>query len=124
MSNTAFFLSKAAANWLADGERGLSSEQMFETFTGLPCRSRHFRNVPCHPHDPSDLRRCMELLKSVPEFHGRMQAMRGVSSAWSRLVDRWDELTALLEQEMADKCNKGRAPKTYEMMKEILRKPT
>lgn len=121
MSNLVFVLPETALNWLANGERGLSSEQMFETFTGLPCRSRHFKNVPCHPHDPADLRRCVELLKSVTEFRGRMEEMRAVSSAWSRLVDRWDELTALLEQEMADTSNNGSATKTYNLMKEILR---
>jgi hypothetical protein len=118
---TIFNLSQSAINWLADGERGLSSEQMFETFTGLPCVSRDFRNPPCHPHDPDDLRRCMALLKDVPEFRGIMHEMRKVSPAWSRLVDRWDELAALLEQEMADRSNKGRATKTYDLMKEILR---
>lgn len=121
MTNHTFSLSDAAINWLAIGERGLSSEQMFETFTGMPCLTGLWRYRTHHPYDPSDLRRCMKLLETVPEFQGRMEEMRKVSPTWSRFVDRWDELIALLKQEMSDKRNKGKAPQTYELMKEIRR---
>ena len=110
-------ISAAAIQWLANGERGLSAETIFETLTGMRCRpsiwgSNHY------PHDADDLRQCLELLRRVPEFAPRFGEMRAVSPVWARLVDAWDELTALFEQECPRQ--KGWAPKTCLRMREII----
>ena len=105
-------LSSAAITWLLIGERGASSDTMFGTFIGVPfCRDEQ------HPYDPSDLLRCVKLLRDVPEFRGRMEEMRNVSSVWSRFVDHWDELTSLLADEMADGVHN--ATRTYDLMLKI-----
>lgn len=65
-----------------------------------------------HPWDPGDLGRCL-LVSPMPPFH-----MRTRSPEWALFVDHWTELAALLAEERPT----GKAPKTYELMKEIRRK--
>lgn len=113
-------LSTEAVNWLAHGERGLSSNAIFTRLTGVDaCGERGF---PFHyPHDPSDLCRCLRLLESVPEFAPRIGEMAGVSSVWTALVAHWVEIVALLENEAPKwREREGTAPKTYARMREII----
>lgn len=102
----------AAASWLLNGDRGASSNAM--------CRHLFKLGAPAGrslPYDPSDLRRCVELLDATGA-HDKIAEMRSVSPEWARLVDAWDDLTALLREELAGGT---RAPKTYAKMKEVLR---
>lgn len=85
---------------------GLSAQAMHAKKHGQTGRTNH-------PLDPADLHRCINAHgSSVPEY------MRGVSPYWDTLVDHWNELVTLLEQEMAE--GTGRARKTYSRMKELL----
>jgi hypothetical protein len=113
-------VSEAANKWLATGERGISSEVIFSRLTGVYIADAVWGAMT--PSDPSDLRRCLLLLEAVPEFKTQFHKMSGVSRAWASAVDHWDELAGLLESEVPDwrdKNHRGRAPKTYERMKEI-----
>jgi hypothetical protein len=104
-------LDKVAA-WLADGERGLSSEAMCKHIFGIPESAGKD-----HPHDPDDLRRCLLFLDAT-DAHDKVSLMQDVSEEWGRLVARWDDLVAVFKEEAA----KGsRAPRTYALMKEILK---
>lgn len=109
-------LSAAAIEWLAHGERGISSETIFSALTGVDALRGGWQS---HPHDPSDLGRCIKLLDSVPELQPLMYKMMHVSPHWFGLMSRWDELVALYRHE---KSIHGAisAPKTYQMMKSIL----
>lgn len=101
--------------WLANGERGISSEAIVSHLTGINVGSRHwFSN---HPSDPDDLRRCALLIKSAPEIRAELHRMGEVSEVWKKLVAEWDELVALMWTEAATK-NK-RAPECYERMKAL-----
>jgi hypothetical protein len=101
-----------ALNWLAIGEVGTSSKTIACRLLNLP-NSREY-----HPSDPDDLSRCIKLLNSVPEFRERLDEMKVVSPAWKALVEHWEEVEALFHSEMrGQRC--GRAPKTYERMKEL-----
>lgn len=104
-------VARKAAFWLQHGERGISSETMFSILSGQPVR----RDL-CHPCDPDDFRRCYLLLKAIPEWKRRLQALKPISSAWSNLVDHWDELTAMLEEMMAGK----KSPAMYELMQKLI----
>ena len=75
-----------------------------------------------HPHDPSDLGRCLRLLELIPEWKERMGEMSVLSPAWAALVAHWDELARLMELEVGIDWSKGKsAPVTYARMREILR---
>ena len=63
-----------------------------------------------HPHDPDDLLRCLAVSPAAPEH------MRTRSPEWAALVDHWDELRNLVEDEKPT----GRAPRTYRLMRELL----
>jgi hypothetical protein len=92
-----FDIPSTAIAWLAHGERGVSSEAIFSYLTGGPINGRL-----SPPYDTGDLRRCRRLLHAVPEFAARIGEMRNVSSQWAALVDRWDELCALMDENPSD----------------------
>lgn len=100
--------------WLANGETGNSSQTI--AFTVLGIKFNHAN----HPYDPADFRRCMELLDAVPELRERkhMKKVAALSDEWKGLVARWDEIEALLREELAEKT--GRGPRTYEVIKSII----
>lgn len=113
-------LSPAAVKWLASGERGISSETLFQFTTGVAVLDD---SAPCHPWDPSDFRRCLLLLDQCPELRTELDRMRAVSPTWNALVERWAELEALLTEEVGNWRNppkRASAPKTWELMKSII----
>jgi hypothetical protein len=108
-------LPKGAVDWLQNGERGISSDTIFERMTGLDVGTE-WHDVP---YDPADLRRCRLLLETVPEFHARIGEMRTVSAAWSRLTDRWVALCSLMDEETPNwRDGEGDASKVYAAMHE------
>lgn len=79
--------------WLLHGERGMSSIAIFHVM------DRTFdKQMTAHPHDPADFKRCYGLLKLIPEWKERLPEMKTVSRQWSNLVDHWDELTKMFEE--------------------------
>lgn len=106
----------ALIKWLANGERGISSNFIVAHLTGIDTGERDGRFA--YPHDPDDLRRCLMLLDQVPELVPLFENMRKASPVWDRLVTAWPELVALFTAE-APHWRKGgwwRAPKTYAEM--------
>jgi hypothetical protein len=111
-----------AATWHLHGERGISSEAIFDRLTYGQTGGHWGSN---HPHDPSDFRRCELLLRAVPEFHERLSEMAAESPTWAALVTRWDEIAAVFEEECPDHLDapKGRmADRTYELMRVVIDK--
>lgn len=104
-------LPKVAA-WLRTGSRGSSSNAMCKRLFGVP-----ENGGTEHPHDPSDLLRCVQFLDAT-EAHDRLHLMSGVSPQWDFLVWRWSEITNLLAEEME---TGNSAPKTYAAMNALLR---
>ena len=111
-------LSPEATAWLAGGERGVSSNTMFEYLTGVKATRGWGRS---HPHDPGDFRRCRLLLERVPELVPLLPRMAEVSPVWAALVAGWDSLCATMDAECPywRTGRGGSAPKTYEMMRAI-----
>lgn len=99
----------AVAAWLLDGHRGASSNAMCRRFFGIPGGA----GID-HPHDPSDLRRCIDFLDATGS-HDKLPRMADVSEPWSRLVSAWDLLLDSLRSEPVT------APATYALMKKLLR---
>lgn len=94
--------------WISHGEKGASSQVMWDAFI---LRSPKRVNHPC---DPDDFRRCHLLLEMVPEWRGRMDKLKELSTVWTSLVDNWDRLTELLKEQLAGKKNN-----MYEEMKKL-----
>ncbi len=92
MSKLADQFPAGAIDWLRNGERGVSSEAIFQHMTGVPVGAWSL----WPPADTSDMRRCRLLLAAVPEFRERLHEMAELPR-WKTLVDRWDEICALMD---------------------------
>jgi hypothetical protein len=96
--------------WWNYGEHGLSSEAIYYTMI------RSAKVITGHPYDPDDFRRCYLLLEAVPEWKERLDELKVLSKQWSNLVDNWDKLTGLLEEQMKT----GKPNGMYELMQNVL----
>jgi len=113
--NTAFNdLLLRCNDWLADGDVGLSSLAIYRNLVEIPAGLKTEPKTD-HPHDPSDLFRCLKLLRIAPELDDTK--MSTVSSQWKALVDIWPELESTFSKEKA-KGNK--MPETYALMQSAL----
>ena len=67
------------------------------------------------PSDPDDFKRCYLLLKAVPQLKTDLHKLKALSPTWSNLVDNWDKLTEMLEEQLRTKKANG----MYEFMKSL-----
>ena len=107
-------------SWLANGERGISSEAIVSQLTGSQVGRRWAGGD--HPYDPDDFQRCERLLRAYPLARLAFPTMKSRSDVWSRLVDAWDELVALGEEEapgIFDGRRSATAPRMYDRMREL-----
>lgn len=104
-----------AARWWACGERGTSSETIFNGIASDALRQRLFCGLrpgrEDRPYDPDDYRRCRKLFEAVPEWRGQLARVVARFPWWAPMADAWDEFDALWEEEhrRTDMC----APKLY-----------
>jgi hypothetical protein len=107
---------KQVVKWLATGRVGLSSKCMAMWLAFGE------RAEPYAPADPDDLDRCLKLLDKAPGLRPLIPKMADLTDEWARLVPRWDEVEASHLAEVGLGWTKARsAPKTYELMRMILR---
>ena len=105
------------ARWLARGEVGLSSKCMAMWLAFGEKTKERF----C-PSDPDDLDRCLKLLAVAPSLRQHLPKMAEISKEWEALIQRWDEVEASHLAEVGLGWTKANnAPKTYELMRSILR---
>lgn len=97
--------------WFRGRDTGTSSFTIFFVMTGTYIPRGNY-DVP---HDPADFGRCYRLLNLFPKWKTRMPEVAVRFPEWRRLVERWDELTKLYEEESPAKT----APKLYARMKEL-----
>ena len=104
--------------WLAEGERGLSSEAIALTALGV----HPIGHDASWPRDPDDLRRCLLLLEAVPEtFEHGLLVLAERCPKWAALVKVWDRLSETLRSEIGEALSvRGSAPETYALMREAL----
>lgn len=100
--------------WLTKGEHGISSKNMYAVLSsGIITKKLQT------PSDPDDFSRCYKLLKAVPQFKTKLHLMKDVSSSWSNLVDNWDKLTEMYEQNVKEEWKNYNKIGMYEFMKEL-----
>lgn len=112
-------MNDAVKAWLRTGERGVSSNCIVEVMEGFPIGTLTGRWPTRHPHDPSDLRRCILLVDAVPGYRDRLSEMALVSREWAAIVNHWDELVTLLREEIGVDLGYGHARRTYDRMHEL-----
>jgi hypothetical protein len=98
---SAIGLTPKQIEWLACGERGLSSDTAFQVLTGVNLLDG---DRPRHPSDVDDVRRCLDMLDACDLNQAFAPSMRDVSPQWSRLVDRWHAITIAIARENFSKA--------------------
>ena len=105
-----------AKAWLSNGDTGISSLTIWSVMMRrTPPGHPHW--YPEVPHDPDDFGRCYRLLKVMPAWRPRLGEVAARHPRWKPLVDVWDELSTLYEQELPT----GTAPRLYARMQALLR---
>jgi len=99
--------------WIRTGERGLSSETIFEVLAEHPLMEEDLAGST--PRDPSDFRRCYLLLEAIPEWREELQKVADEYPAWQPFVTNWPDLEKLYLKESPS----GRAPDLYARMHEL-----
>jgi hypothetical protein len=92
-------LEKRIVWWWEFGERGASSECIWNHMLGLS-KSTYYV-----PSDADDFKRCYKLLLVVPEWREQLEKMKAVSDEWSYLVGCWDRLEELYLQKKYKELN-------------------
>lgn len=97
--------------WLKSDDTGLSSKYMVRVL------KHKDKSGQIHwPHDPSDFGRCFMLLEAVPELRENLGDMSQTCKEWKALVENWQELCDLYNEELPQ----DNAPKLALRMKELL----
>lgn len=101
--------------WLRNGEQGISSKTMFKYLDGRDITGRYEST----PSDPDDFKRCYKLLQAVPQWKSQLHKMKAVSPVWAKLVDNWDKLTEMYEQNVREDWKNYKKIGMYEFMKSL-----
>jgi hypothetical protein len=101
--------------WMGSGEKGMSSETMWNCFMGKKNFSVN------HPYDPDDFKRCYKLLEAVPEWKNELHKLKPLSTAWSNLVDNWDKLTEMFEENVRTEWKEYKRIGMYDFMQTLIR---
>lgn len=96
--------------WWAGPDTGTSSKFLWRVLMGQ-CAPRQVTAVP---HDADDFGRSQRLLVAIPGWRARIGEML-LSPSWKPLVEHWDELEKLYNEEWPT----GLCPKLYARMKEL-----
>lgn len=103
--------------WWNNGERGSSSEALWNFFMGNPGRKDH-------PWDPDDFKRCYKLLNAVPEWKSVLFKAKSLSPEWSNLIDNWDKLTEMYEENIRTNWKNYKKIGMYELMEKCINRKT
>ncbi len=101
--------------WISNGHVGMSSKTMWN------CLMNSTKPYPInHPYDPDDFSRCYKLLQAFPEWKTEIHKLKPLSKAWSNLVDNWDKLTEMYEQNEREKWKNYKKIGMYEFMNTLI----
>lgn len=105
--------------WAINGEQGMSSKTMFNKLASSIGVRKLKNDYPCTPSDPDDFKRCYKLLQAVPQWKLRLNELKTLSPVWANLVDNWDKLTEMFEQNQREDWKNYKKVGMYEFMKSL-----
>ena len=91
-------------HWFLNGETGLSSQTIARVL--LDDTTEAELN---YPHDGQDLRRCMLLLRTIPETLSVLDVLEQRNVHWQELIADWPLLTKSLAHELGPHLDKNSA---------------
>lgn len=101
-------LNSRVREWLNGSDTGSSSIALAREAAGMG-------GDAAHPHDGSDLGRCLRLIARIPEVRGAVDTLAAKDAYWKALAPEWDTLKALYIEEMQKPTGK-----TYKAMRALL----
>ena len=103
-------------NWYMNGETGLSSQTMARVMLDDTTEAKQN-----YPHDGRDLRRCILLLRTIPEALSAIDVLEQTDVHWQELAADWTLLTKSLAQELGPNLDKeSDTPQTDIMIQNAL----
>ena len=105
--------------WYATGETGVSSKVIARTTAGIMLGNGKDSRTPM---DAGDLRRCVLLLRAVPEGYERgVLVLATKHRGWQSLATRWPKLEETLVSELGqDLSRRTPATRTCRLLKSLL----
>ena len=100
--------------WHSYGEKGLSSITIWNCLSGYKGFEIN------HPYDPDDFRRCYKLLELIPEWKSELHKLKELSYAWNNLIDNWDKLTEMYEENVKGDWQDYDTIGMYKFMQELI----
>lgn len=106
---------RIAARWLLSQDVGVSSMAICAHMLGEKTDDTGY------PHDPSDLGRCIRLLKLFPQWESRIPEMSKYGPGWAGLVAQWQTIVDLYHNEGGLPPEvRERSPETWNAMKSAI----
>jgi hypothetical protein len=115
-------LTAREADWVRHGERGMSSDALFQRLTGHELTQAPWFNA--NPRDPADFRRCQLMLEHCG-LRDRLAEAADLSPSWARLIAAWHSILDTFEAETRavdwrDRFGNWSAPLTYEAIQRAI----
>lgn len=103
--------------WFLSGDTGLSSKALASCFLGHDYEDQYFA-----PRDPSDVGRCLRLIRIVPEIRRCVDILAKKHKIWALVAPHWDAIEKSMIDEVGIDWEKGRsAPITFNLMSKVFR---
>lgn len=99
--------------WFVNGHVGVSSRAIASAACGIAYREG--KRWGSTPADPSDFKRCLDLIEAVPALRSHLDKVAKTEPAWARIVEKWDELERIYREEQPS----GKAPRTWALLKAL-----
>ena len=85
------------AEWLINGNIGLSSEAVLAAWLSGKYVSKRNRTKPDYPHDVADFKRIYDLVELIPETRKGARILAKYSQVWVNIDKFWNELVEVYE---------------------------
>lgn len=102
------FYSKLPENvrqWFEAGNQGASSRTLMNMTLGKVLGFYDEDYMFYCPHDFYDFKRCLELVKMVPEVKDHFYLISQYSKRWAHIINHFDELTLIVKQAELNQIN-------------------
>ncbi len=100
--------------WLANGERGISSETILGHLIGVQISK--YKHAPS---DPSDFNRCLKLIEQCPELRPLLKHICDISQEWFIVYSNWDVLEEMMKEARLIWAKGGKATEMFNYMDKI-----
>lgn len=86
--------------WVRGCTTGISSLTIYSVLRDVPFSAVARSGSPDVPYDAADFKRCVQLLEAAPDrWRDRLSEVADAYPRWEPIVERWEQLERLLEED-------------------------